>query len=321
MAKSYKVSDHYDGKTFFNPVPVETKSFWSVLKWQITADRVPWPEWVENEAKPQLGAARSDKEVNLTFINHASFLLQFQKANVIVDPQYSERTSPVSFAGPKRVRKPGVEFDDLPDIHVVLVTHNHYDHLDLDTLERLYKKFKPHFVVPLGDKKILQTRGIENISELDWWETVPFADGDIVLTPAQHWSARGLFDRFESLWGGFYIRTKGIKIFWAGDTGYGPHFKQISEKLGAPDISFMPIGAYEPRWFMKDMHMNPEEAVFAHKDMNSKMSVGIHFGTFQLTDEGIDDPIKALEEAKTKHQVKDFIIFKEGQSQRCQPLF
>lgn len=313
--QAYKKSDHYDGKKFFNLVKVDTKSFWSVLKWRWTADRQEWPEKVENSAHPKLASALEPSEVVATFINHATYLFQFQSLNILVDPMFSDRTSPVSFAGPKRVRRPGLEFEQLPGIHYVLVTHNHYDHLDIESLKKLNEKFQPVFLVPLGNKKLLQSEGVSKVFEMDWWDEYHASQGlKIVLTPAQHWSARGLFDRFETLWGGFYISNHSIKIFWAGDTGYGPHFKSIREKLGIPDLSFLPIGAYEPRWFMKDMHMNPDDAVMAHLDLGTPLSIGMHFGTFQLTDEGIDDPKKALEIAKKAHAVESFYWLNEGET-------
>jgi L-ascorbate metabolism protein UlaG (beta-lactamase superfamily) len=316
VKSSYKKSDHYDGKKFFNQGPFKDKTLVDIMKWQMTADRKKWPKWVENSAQAKLGFAASPNEVNTTFINHATYLMQFQKTNVIVDPVFSKRASPVKFAGPKRVRRPGVELKDLPPIHVVLVTHNHYDHMDIDSLKWLDKKFNPLVLTPLGNKKTMAVAGIRNIHELDWWESFKTDELEITLTPAQHWSARGLNDKREALWGGFFIRAEKLTVFWAGDTGYGQHFKQIQEKLGSPDLSFQPVGAYEPRWFMKDMHANPSDAMQAHFDLKTKMSVGMHFGTFQLTDEGIEDPVLELEKVKKEKGVENFVVLKEGESRR-----
>ncbi|RYZ80827.1 MAG: MBL fold metallo-hydrolase, partial [Proteobacteria bacterium] len=214
---------------------------------------------------------------------------------------FSKRTSPVQWAGPKRVRKPGLEIDQLPKIDVVLVSHNHYDHMDADSIKALTEKFNPLFITPLGNTKLIQSLGGKRVTELDWWqETFVPLEGSaqvvkVGVVPAQHWSKRGLFDTNKALWGGFVLQTSKAKIYFSGDTGYAGFFKSIFEKYGPMDLSIIAIGAYEPRWFMKEQHMNPAEAVQAHMDLHSKRTLGTHFGTFQLTDEAIDEPKLALE--------------------------
>lgn len=316
-AAAFKKSDHFDGKRFFNPSGKSGKSFWQFLKWQIYNNRAEWPEKVENKGHPQIATAIEEGQAVLTFVNHATMLIQVDGLNILTDPIFSERCSPVSWAGPKRVRKPGIEFSALPKIDVVLVSHNHYDHLDIPTLTDLFKRDHPKFYVALGDGELLTNSGIKDVIEMDWWEQVPLNDKyQLVFTPARHWSGRGLFDRFESLWGGFVVRGPKSQIYYSGDAGYSYHFKEIREKLGKMDLALLPIGADEPRWFMKDNHMNPEEAVLAHLDLQSKNSVGVHYGTFRLTNEGIDEPPQHLAEARKKLNVSDqeFTLMEFGET-------
>jgi len=192
------------------------------------------------------------------------------------------------------VRAPGVRFDDLPAISLVLLSHNHYDHCDLRTLRALERRFQPRLVTPLGNGRLLRSAGIHNVEELDWWQRASAATLPVTLTPAQHFSARGPFDRNRALWGGFLIEAGARRILFAGDSGYGPHFREIAARLSPIDLALLPIGAYEPRWFMQDIHMNPAEAVQAHLDLGARRSVAMHFGTFQLTPEGIDEPVREL---------------------------
>jgi L-ascorbate metabolism protein UlaG (beta-lactamase superfamily) len=221
----------------------------------------------------------------------------------LTDPVYSERASPFEGFGPKRVREPGLAFADLPPIHVVLVTHNHYDHLDIRTLLRLEAAHAPRFVTSLGNRAFLEQFGIRRVDELDWWQRVDAAGASVVMTPAQHWSTRGPGNRNRTLWGGFIVQTGGKQVFFAGDTGYWKHFKDIRTRFGEVALALLPIGAYEPRWFMGDQHMNPDDAVHAHIDLSARRSVATHFGCFQLTDEGIDDPAIELAAACQKHGV------------------
>jgi L-ascorbate metabolism protein UlaG (beta-lactamase superfamily) len=212
----------------------------------------------------------------------------------------------VSFAGPKRVKPPGVPIEGLPGLDFVLVSHNHYDHLDVPTLKRLKEIYDPTFLVPLGDADLLKEAGISKFQELDWWQEVELGPGTrVVFVPVKHWSARGLMDRNRSLWGGFVILSPMQRIFFSGDTGYCDIFKSLAEKYGDFSLSLLPIGAYEPRWFMRDAHMNPREAVQAHLDLKSKRTMGIHFGLWQMTDEGIEEPVLALKKARQELGVSD----------------
>jgi L-ascorbate metabolism protein UlaG (beta-lactamase superfamily) len=285
---------HFDGRRFFNPNGANGQPFWMVPRLLLTP-RTRWPSEVSVEPRrpPDPGL----DEVVVTFVGHATFLIQAAAANVLIDPVYSRRASPVSFAGPHRARAPGVRFDDLPPISLVLLSHNHYDHCDLGTLQLLERRFHPTVVTPRGNGRLLRSAGIRQVEEIDWWETASAAPLPITLTPAQHFSARGPLDRNRALWGGFLIGAAGHRILFAGDSGYGPHFREIGARLGPIDLALLPIGAYEPRWFMKDIHMNPAEAVQAHLDLAARRSIAMHFGTFQLTPEGIDEPVQELAKA------------------------
>lgn len=315
MAK-FPVSDHCDGESFFNPSGAITKGLGDVLKWKLKNQQKLWPKWVENTAQAQPVSTTGPDEMVLTFINHVTFLIQTAGLNILTDPVFSERVSPFQQVGPKRVRRPGLELDRLPKIDYVLVSHNHYDHLDVASITYLEKKFHPEFIAPLGNGSVLKKAGAIQVLETDWWQDLEFSGLRVITVPAQHWSGRGLSDRNLTLWSGFVLQTAKKKIYFAGDTGYSSHFKQIREKLGILDIALLPIGAYEPRWFMREQHMNPEDAVFAHKDLEAKLSIGMHFGTFQLTDEGIDEPVTDLELALKKHSIANFSVLEVGETRK-----
>jgi L-ascorbate metabolism protein UlaG (beta-lactamase superfamily) len=284
-------TDHFDGRRFFNPNGANGQPVWMVPRLLLT----PWTRWPsEVLVEPRRPPSHGPDEVVVTFIGHATFLIQAAAANVLIDPVYARRASPFSFAGPRRALAPGVPFDDVPAISLVLLSHNHYDHCDLGTLQLLDRRFHPPVVTPLGNGSLLRSAGVRQVEEIDWWEAASAAPLPITLTPAQHFSARGPFDRNRALWGGFLIEAGGVRILHAGDSGYGPHFREIAERLGRIDLALLPIGAYEPRWFMKDIHMNPAEAVQAHLDLGARQSIAMHFGTFQLTPEGIDEPVSEL---------------------------
>ncbi len=293
--KNPKLSDHFDGKKFFNPTRTIQKSFKDLLKWRRSRKPKPWPQKFHH--KPIQLPQTVTQGLAMTYINHDTFLIQTPTHNILTDPILSKRASPLSFAGPHRVRPPAMHYKDLPTIHAVLVSHNHYDHMDLETLKTLDHLFHPIFIVPLRNAHFLHSKKIKHVIELDWWGNFALDTLQVTLTPAQHWSARGLRDRNHSLWGSFWIHNSSHSLYHAGDTGYGTHFKEIHKRLGSPSVSLLPIGAYEPRWFMQDQHMNPEDAVRAHLDLKSKLSLGMHYGTFQLTDEGYDDPIDDLQKA------------------------
>lgn len=313
---TYKITDHYNGSVFHMPDgDTKPKSFFTVMKWKFTSESAEWPDKVDPPIMPVIPANVVNDKMIVTFVNHATFLIQVDGINILTDPIWAKRASPFSFAGPKRVHEPGITFDNLPKIDIVLISHNHYDHMDAETIYKLEKKFAPKFIVPLANFEKMKSFGASNIIELDWWEPIILSpELKVTLLPSKHWSARSLWDKCVALWGSFYIESKRSKIYFAGDTGYGPHFAETFKKMGAPDLAFLPIGAYEPRWFMKEAHMNPEEAVLAHMDLKAKISIGMHFGTFKLTDEAIDTPLKDLQMAKDKLQISNFLTLVPGTS-------
>ena len=289
------MSDHFDGRRFFNPTGPQAQPFSAVPR-MMMEKRTPWPARID--VPPQRPPARDGARAVVTFIGHATFLIQTAEGNVLTDPMYSERASPVSFAGPRRVRPPAIRFEDLPPISTVLLSHNHYDHCDLPTLRQLATRFDPLVVTPLGNAALVRSTGLRRIEELDWWDETKTSASPIALTPAHHFSARTPFDRNRALWGGFVFMAGGARIYFAGDTAYAPFFPELRLRHGPFDLALIPIGAYEPRWFMRSVHMNPAEAVQAHLEIGAPPSVAMHYGTFQLTLEGVDEPIRALEEAK-----------------------
>lgn len=312
----HPASDHHNGRHFFNQQR-NARGLGDIFTWLRTRKPARWPGWADNETFVLPGAQHSSqiRDWRVTFINHATVLLQIGPYNLITDPVWSERVSPFKNLGPRRVRAAGVALKDLPPIHVVLLSHNHYDHLDLATLKYLEKRDHPHIVTGLGVGALLHANGIRHVSELDWWQSVQHQDLKVHFTPAQHFSGRGVRDRDMTLWGGLWVETAAGSVFFAGDTGYGPHFREIARRLGQPRLALLPIGAYEPRWFMGPVHMNPEDAVRAHQDLAPEHSLAIHFNTFQLTDEGIGQPVIDLAEALQKHGVNapDFLVLKEGE--------
>jgi L-ascorbate metabolism protein UlaG (beta-lactamase superfamily) len=306
---------HFDGKRFFNPTRANGQPASAVPR-MLSEPRKPWPSNIA--VSPVRPPALGDSAAVITFVGHATFLIQTPKGNVIIDPMFSERASPLSFVGPRRVRAPAVRFDDLPPIALVLLSHNHYDHCDAHSLRAIATRWNPLVVTPIGNGRLLRSFGLQHVEELDWWQRSTRSIIPVSLTRAQHFSARTPFDRNRALWGGFAIDVGGRQIFHAGDTGYGPHFELVREKVGAIDLALLPIGAYEPRWFMRDIHMNPEDAVRAHVDLRAVRSIGMHFGTFHLTAEGVDDPIVALANARRAHAIADhaFVAPQFGESFR-----
>jgi L-ascorbate metabolism protein UlaG (beta-lactamase superfamily) len=285
------------GRTFFNPWGPGAQGLLQLLRWKLGAHAATWPRWVDNA--PQAPAPEPGPgEVVVQFINHATLLLRFPGLNLITDPVFSERTSPVSWAGPKRVRAPGLALEDLPTIHGVLLSHNHYDHLDRPSLRRLGERDRPWVATPLGVSRDLKGLGLGPIQELDWWQSIHLGGAEVTCTPARHFSGRGLFDRDHTLWGGLHVKAEGRSLYFAGDTAYAPFFSEIRDRLGAPDLALLPIGAYAPRSFMAQVHMDPQGAVRAHQDLGATRSLGMHWGTWQLTDEGLDEPVREMEAAR-----------------------
>jgi N-acyl-phosphatidylethanolamine-hydrolysing phospholipase D len=268
----------------------------------------------------------------ITWVGHATMLVQASGLNVLTDPIFSQRASPVQFSGPKRAQPPGIALSDLPQIDVVLISHSHYDHLDLDSVKALAKQAggAPLFIVPLGLKDWFSKQGITTVKELDWWDSVVEKGVEFNLTPVQHWSARSLGDRSQTLWGGWSVFGADFHWYYGGDAGYSKDFADTQQRFaprqtaalgGGFDIALIPVGAYEPRWFMEHQHLNPTEALQVHKDLKTKRSVGVHWGTFELTDESLDQPPKDLAAARKDQGVdeNDFFLLSIGQTRKLPP--
>jgi L-ascorbate metabolism protein UlaG (beta-lactamase superfamily) len=277
-------------------------SFADLMKWQFSGQRAKWPRRIENATYPAPPSRVDGDDLSVTWIGHSTSLVQTAGLNFLTDPFFSERASPVSWAGPRRVRPPAFSAAELPPIDVVLVSHNHYDHMDLRGLAALARHHAPLIVTPTGNAKLMggAVGGLKMI-ELGWGESHEVDAATISVTPSCHWSKRGLFDTNRALWGAFAIETPGGIIYFAGDTGYGGgrFFRDLRDRFGRPRLALLPIGAYEPRWFMEPQHMNPADAVMAHLDLGAATSLAIHHGTVQLTDEPIDAPTRALVAAMT----------------------
>lgn len=303
----------------------------SLLKWQwqrITAGlpKAPANGYAFPVEQPDLAWLAQNRTINsATWIGHATVLMQINGINLLTDPVFSDRTSPVSFAGPKRKVRLPMSLAQLPHIDVVMISHNHYDHLDLASVRQLNHQAggAPLFVVPLGVKAWMHQAGIDNVRELDWWQSTSVPGLALHFVPAQHWSARGVGDRFQTLWGGWMMQTNAdaaipFTCYFSGDTGYSKDFADIHRRFPTVDLALLPIGAYEPRWFMKNQHVNPTEAVQIHRDLHAKRSIAIHWGTFELTDEPLDVPPLALAQALEKANVspQEFVVLRHGQTER-----
>jgi L-ascorbate metabolism protein UlaG (beta-lactamase superfamily) len=337
----YPISEHCDGERFFNP-GANARPLSDVIKWMRTRQRTPWPASLPIAPRPAPPAAVESGRVAVTFIGHSTVLIRTASLVIITDPVFTAHAGPFGRTGPRRVRPPAIAPASLSPVDLVLVSHNHYDHLQPSSV-RLFADTAA-FVTTLGVGRQLDLPHVDRrpdggrhrdvktggrdhpfqnpvasavrptIHELDWWEKTTIGSAEVTCVPAQHFSARTPWDRNRTLWCGFVVRVDGVTIYFAGDTGSSPHFTDIGNRCPPIDVALQPIGAYEPRWFMTPVHKNPEEAVRAHLDVRARVSVGMHFGTFQLTDEAIDEPVRALETAKRKHRVDAFGVLDFGES-------
>lgn len=303
----------------------DQKGFWAFMRWKWEQLFKELPEVddyeFEIDRKGHHLLKANHEKTSLTWIGHATFLLQFRGLNVLTDPQFSERASPVSWAGPERIVPPALQIDDLPDIDVIIISHNHYDSLDTESIKALAKHNttrQPVFLVPLGLKSWFDDLELQQIEviELDWQQSHQVGQLTFIAEPSQHWSKRSLFDAMESLWCSWVIESGEHRVFFAGDTGYAPHFKDIGHRYHNFDLALLPIGAYEPRWFMKAYHVNPEESVQIHRDIHSKYSVAMHWGTFILTDEPLNEPPGRLSQALDAIGIdkQEFEVYRHGET-------
>ncbi len=314
---------HHTTSGFRNIHADEEHGFGDFLKWRRERAKldIAGPESYHFPlAKNDPGFLRQNRaQITVTWVGHATLLLQMAGYNILTDPHFSKRASPVQWAGPERAAPLGLALEDLPPIDIVVISHDHYDSLDEQSIKKLRQRpggEKTRFYIPLGLKNWFAIRGVDRVFEMDWWDRQRDGDLEIIAVPVQHWSKRTVFSRNKTLWAGWVINARSFRFIFIGDSGYTPHFKEIGEKLGPFDLAAIPIGAYEPRWFMKNHHVNPEESVQIHKDIRSNKSVAIHWGTFILTDEPLDEPPKRLAGALQENNIsaQDFAVLQHGQT-------
>ncbi len=315
------VSDHFDGKVFKNPSGREANGIEKVFRYMRENRPDPWPDNYEDYVRQKPLPQPPAEGLQLVFINHSTFLLQYRGLNILTDPIWSKRCSPFQWAGPHRKRPPGLDWDALPHIDLVLLSHNHYDHLDAPTIKRLHQKQSPpQYIVPLGLSDFVRQLGATAIVELDWWQSHDLGSLKVKALPANHFSSRGLFDRDKTLWAGYMLEAAGEKIYFVGDTGYSDIFKKIGAQEGPIDLALVPIGAYLPKWFMSPIHISPEEAAQVHLDLGVKQSMAMHFGTFPLAGDNPERSARELRAAMLEKQIatEDFMIPEEGFCYRWQ---
>ena len=303
MANRYyrgPISDHFDGESFFHPgLPSSDKSFRELLRWRLKGQRSPWPKVLP--ARSGLQPSSVVQGLRITHIGHATLLVQAAGVNLLVDPVWAERASPFRWIGPRRANPPAVALPDLPPIHAILISHNHYDHLDTATFKALWQTHRPCVLTPLGNETILRNSVPDaKVTSGDWWDTFPLSrELTVTIVPAYHWSSRTLGDRRMALWGGFVIETPLGIVYCAGDTAYrdGAIFREIGKRFNPPRVAVLPIGGYAPRWFMQSQHADPREAMQIAADCGARELLGIHWGTFPLTDEPPAEPEQLLQTA------------------------
>jgi L-ascorbate metabolism protein UlaG (beta-lactamase superfamily) len=303
-------SDHFNGERFYNSPNGMPAGAASLAKWLANREPGAWQKWIDVAPGPPPPERVSDGNIRATFVGHSTVLIQMDGVNILCDPIWSNRASPVSWIGPRRHRPPGIRFEHLPSIDLVLQSHDHYDHLDVPTLRRIASQWRLGFGVPLGVARRLTSKRIakdEQIRELDWWQSAEALNRlRITAVPARHFSGRGLRDRNATLWCGYVIEGASGTVYFAGDTGYGAHFREIGARFPQIRLAFLPIGAFRPQWFMGPVHISPEDAVRAHEEVGAATSIAIHFGTFHLADDGQDEPVielqRALDARKVAHR-------------------
>lgn len=280
----------------------------------LNRERGEWRQ-TENKPFPKPPQRVGPGQLRVTFVNHATLLIQMDGLNILSDPIWSERASPLWFAGPKRFRPAGIAFEDLPPIDAVILSHNHYDHTDLPTLRRLDAAHRPRFFCGLGSSLLLKKEGIENVTDLDWGNEETLSDlVSLASVPAKHFSVRGILDRDRTLWTGYVLRSKAGSVYFAGDTGFGRHFEEIGRQYGPIRLACLPIGAFRPIWFMSPVHISPAEAVKAHQALRASTSMAMHFGTFALGDDGQTEPVDELRTVlSSTPQTRPFWVLDQGE--------
>ena len=314
---------HFDGKRFRSIEPLD-HGFSDFLRWMSHRERGPWRWFTGTPPGPRPPDRASEGKLRVTFVNHSTVLVQMDGLNILTDPIWSDRVSPVSWAGPRRHRPPGIRFEDLPPIDAVLVSHNHYDHMDVPTLRRLGASGRrgPRVFAGLGNAAFLARHGVAGAKDLDWWESVTLAAGvTLTAVPARHFSSRSPFDRDRTLWCGWVVTGPSGSFYFAGDTGWGSHFQMIRDRFPDLRLALLPIGAYRPRWFMSQAHIDPEEALRAQEVLGAAVAIAIHFGTFAQADDGESEPLDALKAALARRPDAKprFVALDNGQSLEVPP--
>lgn len=312
------LSDHFDGTRFQNLRRVPRREVGDFFVWKLTARERPWDRARDTRPGPPPPAAVTDG-IRVTPVGHATLLVQLDGVNILTDPIWSERGSPFADLGPRRRRPPAVRFGDLPRIDAVVVSHDHYDHMDVPTLRRLAARHHPLVLAGLNNAAYLAWVGVTGAVDLDWWQCVQVGAVTVCAVPAQHDSGRGLSDRAQSLWEGFWIAGPSGSLYFAGDTGLGPHFAEIRRRMGPVCVALLPIGAYLPRWFMRPIHMSPDDAVRAYQILEARHGVPMHHGTLDLSDEGRLQPLQDLARSTRRRGARGFepVPFGESRTFRC----
>ena len=320
------IPSHHADDGFKNPDPgFEDKGFGDLFEWsvmeRIRGEKPAKPDSYHFEVVPNDGGLLRENtdKVSITWVGHSTLLIQIDGLNILTDPIWSDRCSPVQFAGPSRHVMPGLRFEDLPPIHIVLISHNHYDHLDRQTIVQLGND--PLYIVPLRIGEFMESVAITNYEELDWWENLRFNGVEFICTPAQHFSGRSILDRNKTLWSSWAVRGAQTSIYYGGDSGYFQGYKEIADRIGTIDIAALPIGAYLPRWFMAPVHLSPGEALDAFADLNAGLFIPIHWGTFELADDPLDQAVKDLNKEIASRDLDSnrFWILKHGETRFLQP--
>ena len=314
--QSPRKSDHFDGQRFFNREP--SHNLRDMLKWLWEMERVDWPDWIEDPPRQKPPKLVKKGELRVTYVNHGTVLIQMDGQNILTDPIWSRYAGPFPWFSPKRIRSPGVEFEDLPRIDIILISHDHYDHLDLPTLKKLTVRDRPWVLAGLGVKRYLKPELFKKVCEMDWWQEYIHTPSNLKITfvPALHQSGRSPFKNNRTLWGGFVIEGKSERVYFAGDTGFGAFLNDIKNRFQTFRLTIFPIGSYEKRWFMKNQHMNPEDAVRAHLLLKSEQSLGMHYATFrEHPEQTIDAHEKDLSNALEQYGLapERFWILKFGE--------
>lgn len=304
---------HFENGRFFNPGAPQ-QSFLQFARWITSREQGPWNGFTASEPGPPPPERVHGSDLRVTFVNHSTFLIQTSGLNLLTDPVWSERVSPVTFAGPRRRRAPGLHMEDLPPIDAILISHNHYDHFDTATLARLLKRDQPAVFCPLGLAKPLGQIGFTEICELDWWQNTAWCGLRVHCVPAQHFSARTPFDRNRTLWCGWMLNSEEGSVYFAGDTGFGGLFEEIAASFPRIRLALLPIGAYKPQWFMGPIHMAPSQALYAHRLLDARYSIATHFGTFPLADDGEAEPVREFKRAlQMGSPTQPFVLLQEGE--------